>query len=188
MEQLVDRKYDYSLCLYIPDATNVCYVSSNANRKFICFQNRPLGAQAFNCPHTWNYLPGPLGLTVPHYVYCHSGMGRHSWRVCRDTDKSISVKYHILFQYAHHFWSPLCYADRSDDLAMGFDFIILVFTAVALLGRHSARTDLWKLLFHDGLVYFLISFSTNSIPAVCSSLINTGGISTLPFLSRSWMC
>ena len=49
---------------------------------------------------------------------------------------------------------------------MGFDFIILVFTAVALLKKHSARTDLWKLLFQDGLVYFLVSFSTNCIPAV----------------------
>jgi len=51
--------------------------------------------------------------------------------------------------------------------AMGFDFIILIFTAIALLARHSARTDLWKLLFQDGLVYFLVSFSTNCIPAVC---------------------
>jgi hypothetical protein len=49
---------------------------------------------------------------------------------------------------------------------MAFDFIILVFSAVALLDRHTARTDLWKLLFHDGLVYFLISFSMNCIPAV----------------------
>jgi hypothetical protein len=49
---------------------------------------------------------------------------------------------------------------------MAFDFIILVFTAVALLKKHSARTDLWKLLFQDGLVYFLVSFSTNCIPAV----------------------
>jgi hypothetical protein len=51
-------------------------------------------------------------------------------------------------------------------IAMGFDFVILVFTAVALLKKHSARTDLWKLLFHDGLVYFVVSFSTNCIPAV----------------------
>ncbi|EDR14152.1 uncharacterized protein LACBIDRAFT_321968 [Laccaria bicolor S238N-H82] len=55
-------------------------------------------------------------------------------------------------------------------LAMGFDLIILIFTAVALLGRHSARTDLWKLLFQDGLVYFLVSFSTNCIPAVLNVL------------------
>ncbi|PPQ77775.1 LOW QUALITY PROTEIN: hypothetical protein CVT25_011210 [Psilocybe cyanescens] len=53
---------------------------------------------------------------------------------------------------------------------MGFDFVILIFTAIALLGRHSARTDLWKLLFQDGLVYFLLSFSTNCIPAVLNVL------------------
>ncbi|XP_006459880.1 hypothetical protein AGABI2DRAFT_67334 [Agaricus bisporus var. bisporus H97] len=58
---------------------------------------------------------------------------------------------------------------------MAFDFIILVFSAVALLGRHTARTDLWKLLFHDGLVYFLISFSMNCIPAVLNILdLNSG--------------
>ena len=51
-------------------------------------------------------------------------------------------------------------------LAMAFDFLILLLTAFALLGRHSARTDLWRLLFKDGLVYFLVSFSTNCIPAV----------------------
>jgi hypothetical protein len=50
--------------------------------------------------------------------------------------------------------------------AMAFDFLILVFTAIALLSRHSTRTDLWRLLFQDGLVYFLISFSTNCVPAV----------------------
>lgn len=55
--------------------------------------------------------------------------------------------------------------------AMGFDFIILIFTAVALLARHSARTDLWKLLFQDGLVYFLVSFSTNCIPTVRPHLL-----------------
>ncbi|KAF9008688.1 hypothetical protein BDQ17DRAFT_1236446 [Cyathus striatus] len=49
---------------------------------------------------------------------------------------------------------------------MFFDLIILLFSAVALLGKHSARTDLWKLLFKDGLVYFMVSFSMNCIPAV----------------------
>ncbi|KAF8639928.1 hypothetical protein AX17_001178 [Amanita inopinata Kibby_2008] len=66
---------------------------------------------------------------------------------------------------------------------MAFDFIILVFTARALLAKHSARTDLWKLLFHDGLVYFLISFSTNCIPAVLNVLnLNTpmNVIATIP--------
>ncbi|KAJ6629203.1 hypothetical protein B0H10DRAFT_30170 [Mycena sp. CBHHK59/15] len=66
---------------------------------------------------------------------------------------------------------------------MGFDFIILSTTAVALMGRHSARTDLWKLLFTDGLVYFLVSFSTNCIPAVLNLLnLNTpmNVIATIP--------
>ncbi|KAF5387597.1 hypothetical protein D9615_000197 [Tricholomella constricta] len=66
---------------------------------------------------------------------------------------------------------------------MGFDLIILIFTAIALLKKHSARTDLWKLLFHDGLVYFLISFSTNCIPAVLNVLnLNTpmNVIATIP--------
>ncbi|KAF8974584.1 hypothetical protein BDZ97DRAFT_1751348 [Flammula alnicola] len=66
---------------------------------------------------------------------------------------------------------------------MGFDFVILIFTAVALLSRHSARTDLWKLLFQDGLVYFFVSFSTNCIPAVLNVLnLNTpmNVIGTIP--------
>ncbi|KAJ7507560.1 hypothetical protein B0H11DRAFT_1705074 [Mycena galericulata] len=53
---------------------------------------------------------------------------------------------------------------------MGFDFVILCTTAVALLGRHSARTDLWKLLFTDGLVYFVVTFSMNCVPAVLNLL------------------
>ncbi|RXW25156.1 hypothetical protein EST38_g681 [Candolleomyces aberdarensis] len=53
---------------------------------------------------------------------------------------------------------------------MGFDFTILVFTAVALLGRPSVKTGLWRLLFQDGLVYFLISFTMNCIPAVFNIL------------------
>ena len=65
-------------------------------------------------------------------------------------------------------WSPspvLSWLTLNSE-AMGFDLLILVFTAIALLARHSARTDLWRLLFQDGLVYFLISFCTNCIPAV----------------------
>ncbi|KAG7448994.1 uncharacterized protein BT62DRAFT_888496 [Guyanagaster necrorhizus] len=53
---------------------------------------------------------------------------------------------------------------------MGFDFVILCFTAVALISKHTARTDLWKLLFNDGLVYFLVTFSCNCIPAVLNIL------------------
>ncbi|KAF9449909.1 hypothetical protein P691DRAFT_515225 [Macrolepiota fuliginosa MF-IS2] len=66
---------------------------------------------------------------------------------------------------------------------MGFDLTILIFSATALLGRHTARTDLWKLLFRDGLVYFLISFTVNCIPAVLNVLnLNTpmNVIATVP--------
>ncbi|KAF5363903.1 hypothetical protein D9756_000860 [Leucocoprinus leucothites] len=66
---------------------------------------------------------------------------------------------------------------------MVFDLIILLFSAAALYGKHTARTDLWKLLFHDGLVYFLISFTMNCIPAVLNILnLNTimNVIATIP--------
>ncbi|KDQ29126.1 hypothetical protein PLEOSDRAFT_1038859 [Pleurotus ostreatus PC15] len=53
---------------------------------------------------------------------------------------------------------------------MGFDLIILLFTMFALMGKHSARTDLWKLLFTDGLVYFVVTFTTNSLPAILNVL------------------
>jgi len=66
---------------------------------------------------------------------------------------------------------------------MGFDFVILAFTAVALFMKHSARTDLWRLLIQDGLGYFLISFTCNCIPAVLAVLdLNTimNVIATIP--------
>ncbi|KAF8917820.1 hypothetical protein CPB85DRAFT_1373973 [Mucidula mucida] len=63
-------------------------------------------------------------------------------------------------------------------LTMGFDGIILFFTAFALFKKHTARTDLWKLLFRDGLVYFLVTFSANCIPAVLN-LINLNNLSLL---------
>jgi len=49
---------------------------------------------------------------------------------------------------------------------IAFDFVILCYTAVAPVAKHSARTGLWKLLFKDGLVYFLLTFSMNCVPAV----------------------
>ncbi|TFK27079.1 hypothetical protein FA15DRAFT_666815 [Coprinopsis marcescibilis] len=71
-----------------------------------------------------------------------------------------------------------CVVTESDPLflnitfffTMGFDFVILVFTTVALLNRNAAKSGLWKMLFHDGLVYFLISFTMNCIPAVLNIL------------------
>ena len=54
---------------------------------------------------------------------------------------------------------------------MGFDFVVLVFTIAALLRQH-AHTDLWKLLFQDGLVYFCITFLCNAVPAVSRILVS----------------
>lgn len=54
---------------------------------------------------------------------------------------------------------------------MGFDLTILIFTGVALFSKHSARTDLWRLLFQDGLVYFVLSFTMNCIPAVMQTFL-----------------
>ncbi|KAH6915143.1 hypothetical protein BKA70DRAFT_1420088 [Coprinopsis sp. MPI-PUGE-AT-0042] len=69
---------------------------------------------------------------------------------------------------------------------MGFDFIILLFTTVALLERRATKTGLWKLLFQDGLVYFLVSFTMNAIPAVFNLLnLNTpmNVVATIPAAS-----
>ncbi|KAJ7179320.1 hypothetical protein C8R46DRAFT_1159945 [Mycena filopes] len=78
-------------------------------------------------------------------------------------------------------WDPsfhMCVVASTDPwllnitffFTMAFDFVILAMTAVALMARHSARTDLWKLLFTDGLVYFLVTFSMNCVPAVLNLL------------------
>ncbi|KIK65478.1 hypothetical protein GYMLUDRAFT_158787 [Collybiopsis luxurians FD-317 M1] len=53
---------------------------------------------------------------------------------------------------------------------IAFDLTILAYTFVALITKHTARTDLWKLLFQDGLVYFLVTFTANCIPAVFNVL------------------
>lgn len=78
------------------------------------------------------------------------------------------------------------YLNITFFFTMAFDFAILAFTTIALLGRSSPKTGLWKMLFHDGLVYFLISFTMNSIPAVLNILdLNTpmNVIATVPAAS-----
>ncbi|EGO01741.1 hypothetical protein SERLA73DRAFT_120392 [Serpula lacrymans var. lacrymans S7.3] len=56
---------------------------------------------------------------------------------------------------------------------MGFDLVILIFTAIAL-GSHYKLSGLSTLLFTDGLVYFLVTFSFNTIPAVLNILDLSG--------------
>ncbi|THH11534.1 hypothetical protein EW145_g599 [Phellinidium pouzarii] len=56
---------------------------------------------------------------------------------------------------------------------MGFDLIIFCYTCTALL-RNASRSGLWHLLFRDGLIYWVVTFSVNAIPAVLNSLnLNT---------------
>lgn len=49
---------------------------------------------------------------------------------------------------------------------MGFDAIILSATTTALYRHGSSQSGLWNLLFRDGLVYFLVTASCNSVPVV----------------------
>ncbi len=56
------------------------------------------------------------------------------------------------------------------NVAMGVDFVTLCFTMFALLRKHHAKSQLWNLLFRDGLVYFVITFACNAAPAVRNAI------------------
>lgn len=55
-------------------------------------------------------------------------------------------------------------------LTMCFDAIILVTTTTALYRHGNSRSGLWNLLFRDGLVYFLVTASCNSVPLILNVL------------------
>lgn len=134
-------------------------------------QNCPLGPQETYRRDTRSPLSGSLGTSLPHDVCCSSRVGPDAACLCRDTDQLKSAERYVLLQCVNLFyWFRLPVLMRYPDLAMGFDFTILAFTTVALFGRPSAKTGLWRMLFQDGLVYFLISFTMNCIPAVGSSI------------------
>ncbi|KAF9821432.1 hypothetical protein IEO21_00678 [Rhodonia placenta] len=59
-------------------------------------------------------------------------------------------------------------------MTMGFDLTILVFTMAALVPKKT-RSDLWTLLFRDGLVYFIITFCFNALPAILNVINLNGG-------------
>ena len=48
---------------------------------------------------------------------------------------------------------------------MGFDLTVLVLSTIGLL-LMPGRTSLWKFLFRDGIVYFVLAFSANLLVAV----------------------
>ena len=52
---------------------------------------------------------------------------------------------------------------------MGVDLIVLILTIVALASK-KLHSQLWKLLFQDGLVYFCITFLCNAVPAILNVL------------------
>jgi len=70
---------------------------------------------------------------------------------------------------------------------MSFDFIVLVLTTIALM-KSPARSSLWQLLFRQGLIYFLVAFIFNTIPAIFLALnLNTAmnTIFTVPAAAAS---
>lgn len=51
------------------------------------------------------------------------------------------------------------------DVAMLFDLIVLVFTTIGLI-KSPGRSSLGRLLFRQGIVYFLVAFVANAIPTI----------------------
>lgn len=64
---------------------------------------------------------------------------------------------------------------------MGIDLIVLILTLVGLL-LTPGRSQLWKLLLGDGVLYFLVAFLANTIPAVCL-LINLNPVMNIVCIS-----
>ncbi|KAG8957783.1 hypothetical protein FRC03_009816 [Tulasnella sp. 419] len=48
---------------------------------------------------------------------------------------------------------------------MAYDLVVLVLSIIGLI-KTASRSDLWELLFKDGLAYFFVAFTSNTIPAV----------------------
>ncbi|KAG8994081.1 hypothetical protein FRB90_000538 [Tulasnella sp. 427] len=48
---------------------------------------------------------------------------------------------------------------------MGYDLLVLLVSSIGLI-RTTGRSDLWSLLFQDGIVYFIVAFSANCVATV----------------------
>lgn len=53
---------------------------------------------------------------------------------------------------------------------MTFDLVVLVFSTIGLLRRGPLRSRLQLLVFKQGLVYFIVSFTANLVPVVRHSI------------------
>jgi len=60
-----------------------------------------------------------------------------------------------------------------------FDLLVLVLTTTGLY-LSPARSSLWKLLFRQGIVYFVVSFVANTLPAIFLILNFNGAYILLP--------
>ncbi|KAI0080752.1 hypothetical protein K474DRAFT_1589454 [Panus rudis PR-1116 ss-1] len=89
---------------------------------------------------------------------------------------SSSVKSCVVVQSDHIFLNFTFF------MTMGFDFIILCCTVAALYSKHKSRSDLWNLLFRDGLVYFFITFFCNALPAIFNVLNLNGHLTDICIL------
>lgn len=90
-------------------------------------------------------------------------------------------------------WDPqagACAVDKTNHIflsinllyTMAFDLTVLVLTMTSLF-RSEGRSGLWKMLFKDGLVYFLVTAGANTLPAILNLLnLNTSMnvIATVP--------
>lgn len=93
---------------------------------------------------------------------------RYSTRMLRRAYSCLLVKKGICFSM-----SSVCLPLLPDQVhdcsffnfsAMGFDLVVLVLSTIGL--RRCGRPSLWKLLFRDGIIYFVIAFSANLIVVV----------------------
>ncbi|TFL00060.1 hypothetical protein BDV98DRAFT_550413 [Pterulicium gracile] len=74
--------------------------------------------------------------------------------------------------------SSTCVVVASDPIflrvtlfyTMVWDLVILLMTIWAWRRTNASKSGLWQLLFRDGLVFFLVSFATNTVPAVLNIL------------------
>ena len=76
---------------------------------------------------------------------------------------------HVLLnlKYVYSKWSEffVTHCSSSNMSAMAFDFVILVMTIIALRKRFRDEA-LSNFLLRDGLIYFLIMSTCNTVPAV----------------------
>ena len=114
-----------------------------------------MGTQAPGRGPTGHTMRSALGRAMARDVHRGVDVELGDQRVLCDADEPRLVECYIFLQCVRVRPSIRPCNDANQTIAIAFDFTVLIFTTVALTYKHSARTDLWKLLFQDGLVYFV---------------------------------